>query len=151
MNLKLPLKTESVDAWNGVYLFDGNDIQIGRIYNRETAEELVSSVNSCSAMRGALEWIAQQPCESDEPDMECKEQNLCITEYCLPCYAKFALSSAPVDQQKERMKRVLEGLIYLEDELSGIHLEGDLGTEKSSFLKDILTEAAALLKEMEGK
>jgi hypothetical protein len=142
MNLKLPLKTESVDAWNGVYLFDGNDIQIGRIYNRETAEELVSSVNSCSAMRGALEWIAQQPCESDEPDMECKEQNLCITEYCLPCYAKFALSSAPVDQQKERMVSILKRLAALPDTPSPMLIKGRI--------ENLIEEAAALLKEMEA-
>jgi hypothetical protein len=145
MNLKLPLKTESVDAWNGVYLFDNNDIQIGRIYNRETAEELVSSVNSCGAMRGALENMVNQYIKYTPQFKGYHEKMWEVMN------ARSALSSAPVDQQKERMKRVLEGLIYLEDELSGIHLEGDLGTEKSSFLKDILTEAAALLKEMEGK
>jgi hypothetical protein len=136
MNLKLPLKTESVDAWNGVYLFDNNDIQIGRIYNRETAEELVSSVNSCGAMRGALENMVNQYIKYTPQFKGYHEKMWEVMN------ARSALSSAPVDQQKERMVSILKRLAALPDTPSPMLIKGRI--------ENLIEEAAALLKEMEA-
>jgi uncharacterized protein (DUF4213/DUF364 family) len=160
MNLKLPLKTESVDAWNGVYLFDNNDIQIGRIYNRETAEELVSSVNSCGAMREEIRKLNLSKQHYESHYRRCKEEHLtpcmeaiksilpeskhvflCASSYLrrnLEADLRSALSSAPVDQQKERMKEFIR-------EVAGIEIN------ESSPISLLQKEAAALLKELEGK
>jgi len=46
--------------------------------------------------REALEWIAQQPCANKSNVKKytaCTESDDCITEYCLPCYAKKALEA----------------------------------------------------------
>jgi hypothetical protein len=47
------------------------------------------------ASLNTLEWIAQQPCTQDaegaSEDCDCIETGACITEYCLPCYARNAL------------------------------------------------------------
>jgi hypothetical protein len=156
MNLKLPLKTESVDAWNGVYLFDGNDIQIGRIYNRETAEELVSSVNSCPAMRDALDKILpivalyEGHCRKMAEDSRDTGHLVNMGFWQLRTkevieiadLARSALFSAPVDQQKERMVSILKRLAALPDTPSPMLIKGRI--------ENLIEEAAALLKEMEA-
>lgn len=44
-------------------------------------------------LRDALQWIAQQPHDKRYGSRRCTETDLCITEYCLPCYAKATLSA----------------------------------------------------------
>ena len=43
----------------------------------------------------ALQWIGQQPCRMDAPgasgNCDCAETCACLTEYCLPCYARSVL------------------------------------------------------------
>jgi hypothetical protein len=50
-------------------------------------------------LRTALEWIGNQFCErtpENDPAMAvCSGTQDCITEYCLPCYAKAALNAQP--------------------------------------------------------
>jgi hypothetical protein len=170
MNLKLPLKTESVDAWNGVYLFDNNDIQIGRIYNRETAEELVSSVNSCPAMRETLKrargWFFSIKNGLDKGQ----------TKFYSDCMINeidelLSLSFAPVDQGKEdivkrledadlRIRQTSKMLLDSEQEAAGWKAKLDKAVELleacEPFIKQfapqvLAPELEATLKELEGK
>lgn len=43
----------------------------------------------------SLMWIAQQPCtmdaEGSSDDTPCSETEACLTEWCLPCYARVSL------------------------------------------------------------
>lgn len=51
-------------------------------------------------MEAGLKWIAQQRCQGGcGPDKytDCAETDACVTEYCLPCYAKCALE-VPADE-----------------------------------------------------
>lgn len=49
------------------------------------------------AMVAALGWIALQPCimeaEGASEDTDCSETSACITEWCLPCYAREHMKS----------------------------------------------------------
>ena len=42
-------------------------------------------------MEEALKWIAQQPHDLKYAPCPCAETDMCITEYCLSCYARTAL------------------------------------------------------------
>ena len=55
-------------------------------------QALAAAKAQVAFMREALQWIAQQSCTNK--DIDCAETSLCITEYCLPCYATSALGIA---------------------------------------------------------
>lgn len=70
------------------------------------AEQLAEALALLGEHREALGWIAQQACEYQVGDGEvCLMTSNCVTEWCLPCYAKQSLTlTAPeaLRQQQER-------------------------------------------------
>ena len=81
---------------------------------REKAAELAALVTAAFArdraerdalraevarLRAALEWIGTQPCsrapEDDGTERHCPTSGDCITEWCLPCYARAAHAPPP--------------------------------------------------------
>lgn len=52
-------------------------------------------------LKKALRWIAGQFCkmeaEGSNESTDCVETDACVTEFCLPCYARVALSGDPAD------------------------------------------------------
>jgi len=63
---------------------------------KEWAEERAEKAETAfRAARKHLQWVAQQSCTMDAElasgDTPCTETGACITEFCLPCYAKVAI------------------------------------------------------------
>lgn len=58
-----------------------------------TASEIETLVSKHLALRQALIFMAEQGCEGDGEYEQCSDlpNNPCVTEYCLPCYANWAL------------------------------------------------------------
>ena len=67
----------------------GDRTDAGRILLREAAAALDRQEAELSAFKGHLTFIAQQFCEGG--GNRCSETEMCVTEYCLPCYAKAAI------------------------------------------------------------
>lgn len=141
MNLKLPLKAgESNAIGNAVYVFDGNGTHVATIFGRPKADFIVTAVNSAGAMREALEEILQitVDTESQPTFAEISEARV---------IAKKALTSAPVDTEKERMKGLLKAAKCPNCDGSGAYY----GPHGEPCQCQWCDEKAALLKEMEGE
>jgi hypothetical protein len=133
--IKLPLKAEKLQS--SVCLTDANNDYVG-VVGEMYAQLIVSSVNSAGAMREALEEIAKtrSPYPNDfvETCDNCSKMRM---------IARSALSSAPVDHQKDRMKELLKEIVDLDQSAQA---EGEL----LSGLFRLVVKAAALLSELEG-
>lgn len=66
--------------------------------NANLIAEAPALLNRVLKLRDGLQWIADQGCQPETRHMNaqysCKNHpsNLCITEYCLPCYAAVVLA-----------------------------------------------------------
>lgn len=53
--------------------------------------EAAALLDGMKRMGESLQWIAQQPCANGQ-QVACTERDICITEYCFPCYARAVLA-----------------------------------------------------------
>ena len=79
-----------------------------------TPEEIRDTQAALAEAVGVLEFISFQPCENSKNAVafgSCLQSNDCLTEYCLPCYAKAYIQSPAAKAAGERMRameRVVE-------------------------------------------
>ena len=95
------------------------------VCDAEEKTVLLEKLNACHAQLadtqaalaeavGVLEFISFQPCENSKNAVafgSCLQSNDCLTEYCLPCYAKAYIQSPAAKAAGERMRameRVVE-------------------------------------------
>ena len=67
-----------------------------RAHNR-AVEERIEAMEESARLRKHLQWIADQPCERAPGHVSfraCAESGDCLTEWCLPCYARAALEDS---------------------------------------------------------
>jgi hypothetical protein len=67
--------------------------RLTRLYNGAN-DDFVRVSEENGRLEERMKWIAQQHCTQEVSGCDCYNQNLCITEYCYPCYAKQALKAA---------------------------------------------------------
>jgi len=63
-------------------------------------DDLLTEVKRLREAREALEWIAQQFCTIYD-DSDCLQTDHCVTEYCLPCYARAVLRGNTEEEEEE--------------------------------------------------
>lgn len=96
---RIPLQVELWHAVNEYAQSCGGDtgMPMSSRSRRESAvvgvETIVRKIQqlAASSLEEHLQFIADQPCELPSDYVSCKETSVCVTEYCLPCYARAAL------------------------------------------------------------
>jgi len=82
--------------------------------NQDLRAQLTDTQAALAEAVGVLEFISFQPCENSKNAVafgSCLQSNDCLTEYCLPCYAKAYIQSPAAKAAGERvraMERVVE-------------------------------------------
>lgn len=105
---RMLISTDSMLAYEWLVWIRDCELYRAGFDKKEHAKRAVDCVTACAgmsnpeqeiqSMREAIRFIAQQPCYGDTGDFStCFDvsPSLCVTEYCLACYAKAASRVTP--------------------------------------------------------